>query len=121
MYDERIDIENFADRLTREVNRKVNDKKMIKEKFLRKLHSMLRTKGLSLFDFFMRLDVNRSATLRGPSKSKDLSEIMCPGALQGLREESVSQTPGGESQSTPSKMTVRDKVSKFNKFQSNTS
>ena len=57
----------------------------------------------------------------GPSKSRDVSEIMCPGVLQGLREESVSQTPGGESQSTPSKMTVRDKVSKFNKFQSNTS
>ena len=63
VHDERIDIANFADKLTREVNRRVNDKKMIKEKFLRKLHSMLRTKGLSLFDFFMRLDVNRSATL----------------------------------------------------------
>ena len=36
---------------------------MIKEKFLRKLHSLLHTKGLSLFDFFMRLDVNNSCTL----------------------------------------------------------
>ena len=55
-----IDIDTFSDRITFEVNRKVNDKKMIKDKFLRKLHSLLRTKGLSLFDFFMRLDVNMS-------------------------------------------------------------
>ena len=61
--DERIDIYNFADKLTAEVTRRVKTKGMIKEKFLRKLHSLLKAKGLSLFDFFMRLDVNASATL----------------------------------------------------------
>ena len=63
MHDERIDIGNFSDRVTKEVNKRFNDKNMIKEKFLRKLHSLLHTKGLSLFDFFMRLDVNNSCTL----------------------------------------------------------
>ena len=59
---ERVDIETFASRLTAEVARRVRDKNLIKEKFLRKLHSLLRAKGLSLFDFFMRLDVNCSST-----------------------------------------------------------
>lgn len=36
---------------------------MIKEKFLRKLHSLLTSKGLTLFDFFMRLDVNESGMI----------------------------------------------------------
>ena len=61
--DERIDIESFSEKLTREVTKRVKAKSMIKEKFLRKLHSLLTTKGLTLFDFFMRLDVNRSSTL----------------------------------------------------------
>lgn len=61
--DERIDIPTFAERLTTEVNKRVNQKKMIKEKFLRKLHSLLAAKGLSPFDFFMRLDVNGSSTV----------------------------------------------------------
>lgn len=30
---------------------------------MRKLHSLLKTKSLSLFDFFMRLDVNCSSTI----------------------------------------------------------
>ena len=61
MDNERVDIEDFSARLTAEVNKRVKAKGMIKEKFLRKLHSLLTTKGLSLFDFFMRLDVNLSS------------------------------------------------------------
>ena len=63
MSDERIDIITFSRKLTEEVMKRKSEKDQIKTKFLRKLHSLLSTKGLSLFDFFMRLDVNCSSTV----------------------------------------------------------
>ena len=61
--DERVDIASFVSKLTKEVTKRVKAKSNIKEKFLRKLHSLLTTKGLTLFDFFMRLDVNESSSV----------------------------------------------------------
>ena len=60
---ERIDIPSFAQQLTQEVNKRVKTKADVKKKFLRKLDSLIKSKGLSLFDFFMRLDVNQSSSV----------------------------------------------------------
>lgn len=62
-HDERIDIYNFARLVTKEVNKLKKNRSMITEKFLRKLHSLLQAKGLTLFDFFMRMDVNCGSTI----------------------------------------------------------
>jgi len=58
--DERIDIQNFADKVTATVTKIAKSKSAVKDKFLRKLHSLILTKGLSLFDFYMRIDVNQN-------------------------------------------------------------
>lgn len=63
IHDQRVDIVVFAEKVTAEVQKRVKGKSVIKDKFLRKLHSLLQTKGLSVFDFFMRLDVNGSRSI----------------------------------------------------------
>lgn len=78
MEDERIDIQKFAYQLTEECRKLNKDKNLIKERFLRKLHSMLCTKGLSLFDFFMRLDVNKSSSINKVELKTGMQQLGIP-------------------------------------------
>ena len=73
--DERIDIVNFSIKMMAEVEKKSKETNYIKTKFMQKIHAMLRAKGLSLFDIFVKMDVNGGG---------DLSRIELKTGMQAL-------------------------------------
>ena len=58
-----------------EVEKKSKQTNFVKTKFMQKIHTMLQTKGLSLFDIFVKMDVNGGG---------DLSRIELKTGMQAL-------------------------------------
>jgi Ca2+-binding EF-hand superfamily protein len=73
--DERIDIASFSIKMMAEVEKRAKQTHFVKTKFMQKIHSMLRAKGLSLFDIFVKMDVNGGG---------DLSRIELKTGMQAL-------------------------------------
>lgn len=55
---ERIDLPVFAHKLMAELDAREKRTSSMKLKFLQRIHSLLKSKGLSLFDMFVKMDVN---------------------------------------------------------------
>jgi Ca2+-binding EF-hand superfamily protein len=73
--DERIDIAGFSIRMMDEVDKRSKQTNFVRTKFIQKIHSTIRAKGLSLFDIFVKMDVNGGG---------DLSRIELKTGMQSL-------------------------------------
>ena len=73
--DERIDIAAFSIRMMDEVDKRSKQTSFVRTKFIQKIHSTIRAKGLSLFDIFVKMDVNGGG---------DLSKIELKTGMQSL-------------------------------------
>lgn len=63
MKDERIDIVIFSAKLMDTIDNIMRRKKSKQVELINKLHSLLKAKGLSIYDMFVRLDVNKDGSL----------------------------------------------------------
>jgi len=83
LQDEKIDIWTFSHRIMREVKKRDRKNNSSTHAFIRQLHSILKIKSMSLFDFFFRLDVNQNGSL---SQIEFKTGIQCLG-LNPTRDE----------------------------------
>jgi len=60
---EKVNIEQFTTRFMKVLNAKITSAEFEKKMFIHKVHSMIKLKELSLFDVFVRMDVNCSGSL----------------------------------------------------------
>jgi hypothetical protein len=58
--DEKIDIVEFYNNFNDELKRRNKKHSLVRIQSINKLHSMLNVLGISIFDFFVRLDTNKS-------------------------------------------------------------
>jgi Ca2+-binding EF-hand superfamily protein len=61
--DQKIDIITFQQAIMKEMNIRNSRSKKLKQEVLNKLHSVMKSKELTVFDLFVRLDANHSGNL----------------------------------------------------------
>jgi Ca2+-binding EF-hand superfamily protein len=60
---EKIDIDSFSNKFMKALNNKINSVEFEKKMFIHKVHSLIKAKQFSIFDVFVRMDVNQSGSL----------------------------------------------------------
>lgn len=60
---EKIDIDSFSNKFMKALNNKINSLEFEKKMFIHKVHSLIKAKQFSIFDVFVRMDVNQSGSL----------------------------------------------------------